>query len=668
MPTLTLLRLFRVAASLLLCFLTSLLTAWLTVHSAAGADAAPRFTDVFLAGQEGYHTYRIPALVVGNKGTLLAFCEGRKTGRNDHGDVDLVLKRSTDGGKTWSRLQLVYEEGGDQKITIGNACPVVDRETGTIWLPFTRDNNDVFVTSSDDEGQTWARPKQITADVKHADWNWYATGPGNGIQLTRGPHKGRLVIPCDHRVKNKGDWNQAGRSHVFYSDDHGRSWKLGGITDWGMNECAVVELNSGALLLNMRSYRGKGCRGVATSRDGGLTWSETVDAPALIESVCQASLVRCASPDPELGSWLVFSNPATTTGRHHLTVRISLDDGQTWPITRLIYEGSAAYSSLTSLPGGESGGKGSGWVGLLFERDDYGKITFTEFPSSAESTKELKSPAAGKIPDYQPVVGWPQLPATITLGAVSGVATDSADRVYVLQRAEPPVLVFDRSGAFVRSWGEGLLKAPHGLRIDRTGHIWVTDTVRHIAIKFDAAGKRLLTLGTPDQPGDGTDQFNKPTDVAVGPGGEIYVTDGYGNARVMKFTPEGKFLKQWGKKGTGKGEFNLPHSICMDGKGRLYVGDRENNRVQVFDGDGQFLAVLKESGAPYGLFLKNDRLYVADGRAQWIMVLDLQGKPLGRLSMGEGAANAPHWVCLDSQGALYVAYVGGKRVQKFEPK
>lgn len=661
MPRIVASRCFRVAP---LLALLNLIVPPLAARG-ANAESTSRQTDVFLSGQEGYHTFRIPALVVGKKGTLLAFCEGRKTGRNDHGDVDLVLKRSADGGKTWSRLQVVYEEGGDQKITIGNACPVVDQETGTIWLPFTRDNNDVFITSSDDEGQTWAKPKLITADVKQADWNWYATGPGNGIQLTRGPHKGRLVIPCDHRVKNKGDWNQAGRSHVFYSDDHGRSWKLGGATDWGMNECAVIELSSGTLLLNMRSYRGKGCRGVATSRDGGQTWSETVDAPALIESVCQASLIRYAAPDSEAKGCLVFSNPATTTGRHHLTVRISLDEGRTWPTSRLLYEGSSAYSSLAALPAGKPVEKGSGWIGILFERDEYGKITFTEFPSTGETTKDSTPPAAGKIPDYQPVAGWPKVPASLKFGPVSGVAIDSADRVYVLQRAEPPVLVFDRGGDFVRSWGDGLLKAPHGLRIDREGHVWVTDTMQHVVIKFDADGKRLLTLGKQDMPGDGIDQFNKPTDTAVGPGGEIYVTDGYGNARVMKFSKEGKFLKQWGKKGTGPGEFNLPHSICTDGKEHLYVGDRENNRVQVFDADGQFVAALKESGAPYGLFRKDERLYVADGRAQWIMVLDLMGKPLGRLSLGEGEANAPHWVCIDSQGAMYVAYVGGKRVRKF---
>jgi sialidase-1 len=333
--------------------------------------------DVFSAGQEGYHTFRIPALVVTKAGTLLAICEGRKTGRGDHGDLDLVQKRSTDGGKTWGPLEMIYEEGGTEKITIGNPCPVVDQSTGILWLPFTRDNDRVFITSSADDGKTWTKPLDITATTKEPNWNWYATGPGNGIQLKQGKFKGRLVIPCDHRVDgNKDDkegWDKAGRSHVIYSDDHGASWKLGGSTDFAMNECAVVELADGTLMLNSRSYRGKACRGVSLSKDGGATWEPTTDDPALVESVCQASFIRYCN------SVLLFSNPAVPKGRHHLTVRISRDQGETWPDSRLLCEGSSAYSSLAVLPS-SNGGLPSGDVGLLYERDDYKHLTFARFP------------------------------------------------------------------------------------------------------------------------------------------------------------------------------------------------------------------------------------------------------------------------------------------------
>jgi sialidase-1 len=328
--------------------------------------------DVFTAGADGYHTYRIPALVATKRGVLLAICEGRKTGRGDHGDLDLVQKRSADGGKRWGPLELIHEEGGEAKVTIGNPCPVVDQDTGIIWMPFTRDNDRVFVLSSSDEGVTWSQPREITVDVKTSDWTWYATGPGNGIQITRGPHKGRLVIPCDHRVggdpADKAGWERAGRSHVIYSDDHGQTWKRGGASDFAMNECAVVELGDGTLMLNSRSYRGKACRGVSLSKDGGATWEPTRDDPALVESVCQASLIRYAWPgdarNPQ--GLLVFSNPAVPRGRNHMTVRLSEDDGKTWPHSRLVCEGSSAYSSLAVLPGGE--------IGLLYERDDYKRI------------------------------------------------------------------------------------------------------------------------------------------------------------------------------------------------------------------------------------------------------------------------------------------------------
>lgn len=343
---------------------------------AAAADLQRR--DVFVSGQEGYHTYRIPALVALPSGTLLAICEGRKTSRADHGDVDLVLKRSTDGGQTWGPVELVYEEGGTARITIGNPCPVFDPATGTLWLPFTKDNDRVLVTSSRDEGRTWAEPRDITPQVKRPDWTWYATGPGNGIVLTRPPHAGRLVIPCDHRVggdpKDTGGWNERGRSHVIYSDDHGQTWQLGGATDYAMNECAVVELTDGTLMLNSRSYRGKACRGVSLSRDGGQSWEPTRDEPVLVESVCQASLIRAAWPMGDRPGLLVFVNPAVPRGRTRLTARLSEDDGRTWPYARLIEEGSSAYSSLALLP--------DGTLGLLYERDNYGRLTYTRFSPS----------------------------------------------------------------------------------------------------------------------------------------------------------------------------------------------------------------------------------------------------------------------------------------------
>lgn len=320
---------------------------------------------VFTSGQDGYHTYRIPALLVTKTGILLAFCEGRRTGRGDHGDLDLLVKRSEDGGETWSAQQLIYGEPGE--VTIGNPCPVVDEDTGTIWLPFCRENYDVLLTHSEDDGKTWADPVDISADVKKPVWEWYATGPGVGIQLQRGEHKGRLVIPCDHRE----DEAYGNGSHTIYSDDHGATWQLSELVKPGANECQVVELADGSLLMNIRMQTySEGFRAISVSRDGGHTWSDLKHDSNLQCSKCQASLVG-------EGDRLVFSNPVAPTpaedaesgarfypgkgrgDRLNMTARLSEDAGQTWSAEKLLHEGPAAYSSLALLPDGD--------VGCLYE-------------------------------------------------------------------------------------------------------------------------------------------------------------------------------------------------------------------------------------------------------------------------------------------------------------
>jgi DNA-binding beta-propeller fold protein YncE len=274
--------------------------------------------------------------------------------------------------------------------------------------------------------------------------------------------------------------------------------------------------------------------------------------------------------------------------------------------------------------------------------------------------------------EYRPVAGWPNLPANLKLGGVAAVATDAADRVYLFHRGKNPIVVLDKDGKYLRSWGDEHVKTAHGLRVDRENNVWITDIGHHLVMKFDADGKLLLTLGKKDQAGATRDTFNKPTDVAVAPSGTFYVSDGYGNSRVVKFAKDGKYLAEWGTKGKEPGEFNLPHAICLDAQGQVYVGDRENNRVQVFDPDGKFVAQWKESGAPYGLFLTGQgRMFVADGRGNAVRILDEQGKRLaswGEKGTAVGQFTLPHWLCVDRQGAVYVAEVSGQRVQKFVPK
>lgn len=327
--------------------------------------------EVFGRGQDGYHTFRIPSLLSAREGVLLAICEGRRNSARDHGDIDLVLKRSADNGKTWSGLELVFSDGTN---TIGNPCPVVDQSTGVIWLPFCRNNDRVFVTSSADSGVHWSRPVEITSTVKPSGWGWYATGPGVGIQLERGPHHGRLLIPSDNSQRGDDRKNRS-YSHVIFSDDHGATWQLGGVIGPGMNECQAVELADGALMMNMRNAdRSQDCRAVATSADGGATWSAVSRDATLVEPICQASLLRYSVEDRDGKNRLLFSNPASNSRRVAMTVRLSYDEGRTWPVARLLHGGPTAYSCLAGLP--------DRTIGCLYEAgrtNSYETITFARF-------------------------------------------------------------------------------------------------------------------------------------------------------------------------------------------------------------------------------------------------------------------------------------------------
>lgn len=268
--------------------------------------------------------------------------------------------------------------------------------------------------------------------------------------------------------------------------------------------------------------------------------------------------------------------------------------------------------------------------------------------------------------DFQPAPDFLKLPDGWMLGNCSAVAVNRRGEILVFHRGKHPLIVFDAAGKFLRSWGDDVIHTAHGLRVDREDNIWTTDIGNHRVFKFDPTGKLLLSLGT-GKPGAGDDQFNKPTDVAFGPDGEFFVSDGYGNTRVLKFAPNGKLLKTWGTAGKGRGEFNLPHAIVVDARGRVLVGDRENDRIQIFDRDGKLLEVW--SGfAPYGLAFDNDGvLFVADGRANKILRLDATGKvqhSWGQKGMAPGEFNLPHMLAFDSKGNLLVAEVGGMRVQK----
>ncbi len=317
---------------------------------------------LFESGTEAYATFRIPAIIISNQGTILAFAEGRKKGSSDTGDIDIVLKRSKDTGKTWSALEVVWDQGEN---VCGNPAPVVDKNSGTIYVLLTwnlgtdresqiidqtsEDTRRIFVIHSTDDGESWSEPEEITNSVKKENWTWYATGPCHGIQLEKGENKGRLVIPCDHIEAETKKYY----SHTIYSDDFGKTWKLGGSTPQDqVNECAVAELSDGRLMLNMRNYdRSEKSRKISVSEDGGLSWSNIYSDKTLIEPICQAGLSRYSFAD-QGRSRLLFSNPANKNKRQNMTLRLSYDEGSTWAKSKVLHEGPSAYSDVIKLPNG----------------------------------------------------------------------------------------------------------------------------------------------------------------------------------------------------------------------------------------------------------------------------------------------------------------------------
>lgn len=307
------------------------------------------FNYIYNQGTDGFEVYRIPAIVKSKSNTLLAFAEARKARSNgDSGDIDLVVKRSSDNGKTWSKQITIWNDGQN---TCGNPVPIVD-DRGRIHLLMTwnfqtdkwgaitngtgEDSRRPYYT----DGITWAQPVEITSSVKKEKWDWYATGPCHGIQIQKGIHKGRLVAPNYFTTRESG--KVTSYSHIIYSDDYGKTWKPGEPTPvGGVGECSVAEIGEGTLMLNMRADEGfyrKSC----TSIDGGLTWSSPQISIDQIDCKCQGSILS-------IGGAVFLSNAASATERINMTIKKSTDNGKNWKGQYTVYEGNSGYSDIVEL-------------------------------------------------------------------------------------------------------------------------------------------------------------------------------------------------------------------------------------------------------------------------------------------------------------------------------
>ena len=278
--------------------------------------------------------------------------------------------------------------------------------------------------------------------------------------------------------------------------------------------------------------------------------------------------------------------------------------------------------------------------------------------------------------DYLPVAESFKLPAGANFGAVSGVAINSKGHIFVLSRGPQPLMEFDADGNYVRAFGAGLFDRPHGLRIDAEDNIWATDGGSHIVLKFSPQGRVMMVLGVRGSPGEWHPYghlrlFTEPNDVAIGPTGDIFVTQGHGkgDSRVLKFDKDGNHVKSWGRKGTASGEFDVPHSIAIDADGLVYVADRGNQRLQIFDADGKFIKEWRYFGTPCGLHIGRDSyIYLANGHAGQIMKLDRAGTIVG-MTGKQGKAlcqfGEAHFIALGTREEIYVADTLNWRVQKY---
>ena len=320
-------------------------------------------------------------------------------------------------------------------------------------------------------------------------------------------------------------------------------------------------------------------------------------------------------------------------------------------------------------------------------------VALTAAPFAGGRTQTSDPPHPYRIEE-----GWAKVPAGRTWGSTSAVDVDPRGSVWVAERCGanscagsdlPPILRLDGTGRAVVSFGAGMFVFPHGFHVDTEGNVWVTDAQGrdgkgHQVIKYSPDGKVLLTLGRSGVAGDGPDTFNQPSDVVVAASGDILVADGHGgtsNARIVRFRKDGTFVAAWGKKGSGPGEFDTPHAIALDSRGRIFVGDRGNNRIQIFDGEGKYLDEWKQFGRPSGIYIdRNDAIYVADSESNakrnpgWKRGIRIGSAKDGKVTAfipdpepnpDGSATSGAEGVAADPDGNVYGAEVGPKGLKKY---
>lgn len=601
----------------------------------------------------------------------------------------MLAASSDDRGVTWSKPRVVIDA---QDSTIGRFRAVQNGNLwtdplGHLWFFF-----DQSMTDFDGRAGLWytkcENPDSDTPLWSPAKRIWHGTAKSKPIVLS----SGEWILPVS--LLNRGiidkhpgyylnayqELDSFRMANVFVSTDQGKTWtRRGGVQfpDPSFDEHHIVEKNDGILWMTARTNNGIW---QSFSDDKGKSWS----APSkFLEHVSSRHFIRRL----KTGRLLLVKHGnlnENTKKRSHLMAFLSEDDGRTWLEGGLLLDDRSSIS----YPDGFQDDDGTIYVTYDYKRQTHGQVfmaRFTEKDILEHAFNTYRSlpkiiiyrPLAVGVKEvhqalpFEPELNFLKLPLGKNMGEVSGIAVNSKGNILVFHRGKQPLLEFSNKGEFIRSIGDDLFIRGHGLKVDKQDNIWTTDREAHVVLKINPQGKVLMVLGRWNHPGEESMYFNKPTDVAFDSKGNIYVTDGYGNSRIVKYDNQGNFLKAWGTKGDAAGQFDLPHTIVVDNEDKVYVGDRENNRIQIFDTEGKLLKIWNHIGSPWGLVFQGGRFFMADGFSNRIVELNQDGKPIAQFGVSgkdSGKFGYAHSLAADKLGNLYVAEILNWRVQKLNRK
>lgn len=604
---------------------------------------------IFRAAEDTFKYSHHPNFAVFRDRLYLMWSLGRE-GENQNGQK--IVYRSTADGVNWTPMATIAEDPDGPGKLHGVAAGFLARG-GKLYAFYSGAYEEQPLHPESTLFARW------TADGVH--WSeQIRLAQGFFNQPPRELPGGRILL---------GGHSHEPQPKIIYTDslEPLTGWKEASIPKISEFKVRFVEPTSyvradGALVMLFRADAESKWLWASVSRDKGSTWTkaERTEVPDAVSKMAAGTL-----PD---GSNYLINNTSQRFGRVPLSILLSRD-GVTFD------RGFAVRIEPTSARFlGRAKGGGYQYPGAIVWKNDLW-VAYSINKEDVATTKialdALAAPKKLAALPYRVEATWPRMPEGWSFDETAGVAVGPKGHIYVFHRGPHPILEFTPGGEYVRTLGEGVFVRPHAIRFDREGNLWAADAGSHVVVKLDERGRVRMVLGRRGYAAEAPDRFNQPTDIAFARDGSMFITDGYGNSRVAKYNAKGEFVKAWGQKGTGPGEFKLPHSAVIDDRDRLLVADRENYRIQVFDMDGKFLEEWTDIGSPWGLALDGEgNVWMADGHNNRVLKLTREGKILGGFGEGgklPGQFNFAHHLAIAPDGSLYVSEILNWRVQKLAP-